>query len=143
MPKLIHEEETYKILGACFEVYKEQGCGFHEHVFQESLEIEFRLQGIPAIPKPKIKLEYKGHPLESTFETDFVCFGKVIVELKAVSKIIDEHQAQVLNYLKASKFKVGLLANFGHHPKLEHMRLMAADYWKQPAIETETASFTL
>ena len=126
---LIYEDETYQLLGACFEVYKENGCGFHEHVFQECLEIEFRLRSIPAIAKPKMKLEYKGQVLAATFEPDFVCYGKIIVELKAVSKLIEEHDAQVLNYLKASKFQVGILANFGHHPRLEHKRLIAADYW--------------
>ena len=126
---LIYEDETYQLLGACFEVYKEKGCGFHENVFQECLEIEFRLRSIPAIAKPKMKLEYKGQVLAATFDPDFVCYGKIIVELKAVSKLIEEHDAQVLNYLKASKFQVGILANFGHHPRLEHKRLIAADYW--------------
>ena len=127
---LIYEEETYQILGACFEVYKDKGCGFHENVFQECLEIEFRLRGISAIAKPKMQLEYKGHLLAATFEPDFVCFGKIIVELKAVSHLVEEHDSQVLNYLKASTFKLGLLANFGHHPRLEQKRLLAADYWK-------------
>ena len=95
---LIYEDETYQLLGACFEVYKEKGCGFHENVFQECLEIEFRLRSIPAIAKPKMKLEYKGQVLAATFEPDFVCYGKIIVELKAVSKLIEEHDAQVLNY---------------------------------------------
>ena len=129
---LIYEDETYQLLGACFEVYKEKGCGFHENVFQECLEIEFRLRSIPAIAKPKMKLEYKGQVLAATFDPDFVCYGKIIVELKAVSKLIEEHDAQVLNYLKASKFQVGILANFGHHPRLEHKRLVAADYWTPP-----------
>ena len=87
---LIYEDETYQILGACFEVYKEKGCGFHENVFQECLEIEFRLRGIPAIAKPKMKLEYKGQVLAATFEPDFICYGKIIVELKAVSKLSEE-----------------------------------------------------
>jgi GxxExxY protein len=132
---LIYEDETYQILGACFEVYKEKGCGFHEQVFQECLEIEFRLRNVPAISKPKLKLEYKGHALVSRFEPDFVCYGQIILELKAVSKIVEDHESQVLNYLKASTFKLGLLTNFGHHPRLEHKRYVASDHWR-PTVQT-------
>ncbi len=137
---LIYEDESYQILGACFEVYKEKGCGFNESVFQECLEIEFRLRNIPAIAKPKMSIEYKGHVLASTFEPDFVCFGKVIVELKALANLVSENDSQVLNYLKTSKFQLGLLVNFGHHPRLEHKRLVAADHWNfgnSSALTTE------
>ena len=129
MPEIIYKDESYQITGACFEVYKDKGCGFHEPVYQESLGIEFRLQGIPAISKPKLELEYKGHKLEQTFEPDYVCFGKIIVELKAVSHLTEDHQAQVMNYLKATGFKLGLLVNFGHHPRIEIMRIVADDRW--------------
>ena len=122
MNKLINEKETYAILGACFEVYKDKGCGFLEAVYQESLEIEFELQNLPAKPSVPISLTYKGRKLKKTYEADFICFDKVLVELKAVSKLTDEHRAQVQNYLHATGLRVGLLVNFGHFPKVEHER---------------------
>lgn len=121
---LIHEKETYDILGACFEVYKEKGCGFLEAVFQESLEIEFELRGIPARALVPMRLDYKGRPLRANYVADFICFDRVIVELKAVSKIADEHRAQIQNYLHATKLRVGLLVNFGHYPKVEYERFV-------------------
>jgi len=118
------EEETYQILGACFEVYNEKGCGFTEPIYQECLEIELGLKSIPFAAKEPIGLEYKGHRLTKTFEPDFVCFGTVIVEIKAVSKLCDNHRSQVLNYLNATGIQVALLVNFGHHPKLEYERMV-------------------
>ena len=112
--KLIYPEESYAIRGACFEVYKEKGCGFLESVYQESLEMEFGFQGIDFVPQPRLQLEYKGRKLRSEFVPDFVCFGKIIVELKAVSALTDEHRAQVHNYLKATGYKLGFLVNFGN-----------------------------
>src|ERR1700686_4435471 len=105
---LLFEEETYKILGACFEVYKEKGCGFLEAVYQECLEMEFTLQGILYLPQAELGLTYKGRPLKQKYKPDFVMFDKVILEIKAVSKLTDEHRAQVHNYLKATGLKVGL-----------------------------------
>ena len=124
MNKLINEKETYAILGACFEVYKEKGCGFLEAVYQESLEIEFELQGIPANALVPLSLTYKGRKLKKTYEADFICFDKVLVELKAVSALTDEHRAQVQNYLNATGLHVGLLVNFGLYPKVEHERFV-------------------
>jgi len=117
------KDETYRIIGACFEVYKEKGCGFLESVFQECLELELASQGIPFVVKPILQLEYKGRLLKSTFQPDLICFGSIIVELKAVSQICEEHRAQVLNYLAASRLSIALLVNFGHYPKLEFERL--------------------
>lgn len=124
MKELIYPEECYKIVGACFEVYKDKGCGFLESVFHECLEIEFGLQGIPFEPQRILKLQYKGRPLKQGFIADFVCFDKVVVEIKAVSHLADEHRAQVLNYLNATQFRLGLLVNFGHNPKLEWERFV-------------------
>lgn len=124
MKSLIHEEETYKILGACFEVYKEKGCGFLEAVYQESLEIELEPQGIPARALVPIPLSYKGRPRKKTYEADFICFDKVLIELKAVSALTDEHRAQMQNYLHATGHRVGLLVNLGHYPKVEHERFV-------------------
>ncbi|MCX6940576.1 MAG: GxxExxY protein [Verrucomicrobia bacterium] len=122
MSKLMLEKETYEILGACFEVYKEKGCGFLEAVYQECLEIEFELRGLPARALVPLPLTYKERLLKKKYEADFICFDTVLVELKAVSKITDEHRAQVQNYLNATGLRVGLLANFGHFPLVEHER---------------------
>ena len=116
------KNETYDILGACFEVYNDKGCGFLEPVYQECLEIELNLRNIPFQTQAYLQLEYKGHVLRKTYQPDFICFEKVIVEIKAVSSIVDEHRAQLLNYLNAARLPVGLLVNFGHHPKLEYER---------------------
>ena len=124
MVNLINETETYEILGACFEVYKTKGCGFLEAVFQECLEIEFQLRGIPARSQVPMGLESKGRPLRQGYVADFICFDRVIVELKAVSRLADEHRAQIQNYLHATGLKTGLLVNFGHYPKIEHERFV-------------------
>ena len=123
MSKLMLEKETYEILGACFEVYKEKGCGFLEAVYQECLEIEFELRGLPARALVPLPLTYKERLLKKKYEADFICFDTVLVELKAVSKITDEHRAQVQNYLNATGLRVGLLVNFGHFPLVEHERV--------------------
>ena len=122
MSKLMLEKETYEILGACFEVYKEKGCGFLEAVYQECLEIEFELRGLPARALVPLPLTYKERLLKKNYEADFICFDTVLVELKAVSKITDEHRAQVQNYLNATGLRVGLLVNFGYFPLVEHER---------------------
>ena len=121
---LVHGDETYQIISACFEVYKDKGCGFIEQVYQECLEIELELCGVPFVAQIPLKLTYKGWLLKQTYKPDLICFDKVIVELKAVSKIVDEHRAQILNYLNATGIRVGLLINFGHYPKLEHERMI-------------------
>ena len=121
---LLYEEETYKVLGACFEVYKDKGCGFLEAVYQECLDIELSLQSIPFEIQPSVSLSYKGHALRQTYIPDLICFQKIVVEIKAVSSLDDTHRAQLHNYLKASGHRVGLLVNFGHHPKIEHERII-------------------
>jgi GxxExxY protein len=124
MSDIIYREESYRIMGACFEVYKEKGCGFLEAVYQECLAMEFADQGIPFGAQQKLALTYKGRPLKQTYEPDFICFDKIVVEIKAVSVLADEHRAQVHNYLRATKHRLGLLINFGHHPKLESERIV-------------------
>ena len=124
MPEFIHGKETHALLGACFEVYTEKGCGFLEAVFQECLEFELGDRGIPFLAQPPLGLTYKGRPLKQTYQPDFVCFNTVILEIKAVSKLTDEHRAQVHNYLKATGHKLGLLVNFGHYPKVEWERIV-------------------
>lgn len=124
MSKLIYEEESYRIIGACFEVYKEKGCGFLEPVYQECLEIELGLQRIPFVALKPLALSYKGCPLKQRYVADFICFEKIIVELKAVAGLADEHRAQVLNYLHATGLRLGLLVNLGHYPKVEFERIV-------------------
>lgn len=124
MPEFIHGEETRALLGACFEVYREKGCGFLEAVFQECLELELRAQVIPFRRQPLLPLEYKGSLLRQSYQPDFVCFDKVILEIKSVAKLAAAHRAQVHNYLRATGLRVGLLVNFGHHPLIEHERIV-------------------
>jgi GxxExxY protein len=111
-------------MGACFEVYREKGCGFLEGVFQEYLELELSDQQIPFEVQPRLGLMYKGRLLKQTYSPDFVCFGKIIVELKATKALADEHRAQVHNDLRATGHRLGLLVNFGHYPKLEWERIV-------------------
>ena len=122
--ELLFKNESYKIVEACFEVYKEKGNGFLEAVYQECLVLEFMKQSISHIEKPCLRLEYKGRRLKQTYEPDFLCFDEIIVEIKAVKQLADEHRAQTINYLKATGKQLGLLVNFGHYPKLEHERFV-------------------
>ena len=124
MTNLKFEEESYRIRGAVFEVYREMGCGFLEAVYQECLEKEFRKQEIPFTAQRELILHYKGDRLEQTYKPDFICFERIIVELKAVKELGNEHRAQVHNYLKAAGYELGLLANFGHYPKVEIERIV-------------------
>ena len=124
MTELIYKEESYAILGACFNVYKTMGCGFLESVYQECLEIEFEYQGIPFSSQKELKLTYRDKELKQTYRPDFICFDKIIIELKAISKLVKGYEAQVINYLNATGLKLGLLVNFGHYPKLEYKRIV-------------------
>jgi GxxExxY protein len=124
MAELIYKDESFKIMGACFEVYNELGCGFLEPVYQECLEIELATQEIPFRAQMELKLRYKDHLLKQVYEPDFVCWEKVIVEIKAVSELADIHRAQLQNYLKATGHRLGLLVNFGNYPKLEWERIV-------------------
>lgn len=128
--ELIYKDECYAIIGACFNVYKDKGCGFLEPVYQECMEIELAHQNIPFVVKRKLPLSYRGHPLKQHYEPDFICYEKIIVELKAVTLLTDEHRAQVINYLKATGYRLGLLINFGHYPRLEWERLANTNQFK-------------
>lgn len=124
MSDILLKEESYQIMGACFEVYKEKGCGFVEPVYQECLEIEFELQNLPAVAQRQLPLDYKGRRLTQIYIPDFICFDQIILEIKAVTQLCDEHRAQVHNYLKATGYRLGLLVNFGHYPKVEWERIV-------------------
>lgn len=122
--KILFKDEVYAIQGAIFDVYREMGCGFLEAVYQECLEKELRQRKIPFASQQALYLVYKGQPLEQRYKPDLICFDKIIVELKAVSKLAHEHKAQLFNYLKASNLRLGLLVNFGHYPKAQIERII-------------------
>ena len=132
MAEVLFKAESYSILGACLAVYREQGCGFLEAVYQECLAIEFQAQGIPFVEQRLLTLRYRGQTLEQTYKAYFVCHGGILLELRAISRLTDEHRAQVLNYLHATDLTLGLLLNFGHHPKLEHERLALSRTVSEP-----------
>lgn len=140
MKEIILREESFAIVGSCFNVYNDKGCGFLEPVYQECLAIEFEFQKIPTIPKPSLSLSYRERILTQTYQPDFVCFQKIIVELKAVSALADEHRAQVLNYLNATGFELGLLVNFGHYPKLEWERIVRTAQTKPKEVNLSDVS---
>ncbi len=124
MSNIVYRLESYEIMGACFEVYKEEGSGFLESVYQECLEIEFADRKIPYRAQPELNLSYKSRPLKSKFKPDFISYEKIVIELKAATALTDEHRAQVQNQLRATGMKLGLLINFGHYPKLEYERIV-------------------
>lgn len=117
-----HDQDGYALIGACFEVHKEMGNGYLEDVYQESLELELTDRGIPFVAQPKLPIFYKGRKLRKNYEADLLVFDKIIVEIKAVKALLPEHEAQLLNYLKATGRKVGYLVNFAAFPKLDWRR---------------------
>ena len=121
---IIYKEESFIVVGAAFKVYNVLGHGFLEAVYQEALAIEFQRQGIPYEREKKLKIQYDGVELNQTYKADFVCFGKIIVELKTVSALDDAHRSQVYNYLHATGYKLGLLLNFGNSDELEKERIV-------------------
>lgn len=121
---LIYSEHSYKINGAAFHVYNTLGHGFLEAVYQEALEIEFKKRNIPYEREKELKIVYDGIELKQTYKADFVCYDKIIVELKAVSDLDDTHRSQVYNYLRATGYKLGLLYNFGCSLELEKERIV-------------------
>jgi GxxExxY protein len=113
MAELIFKEEVYAIVGAAMEVHRENGFGFSEPVYQECLEIELASRNIPFVPQKEMPIFYKGKQIKKTYIADFIAYGKIIVELKALDKLTSREEAQVINYLKVSKLEVGVLINFG------------------------------
>lgn len=121
--EFIFKEECYKIIGAAMEVHKALGRGFLEPVYHEALKIEFEQEGIPWSDEVLLDIKYKGRILTKKYLADFICYGSIIIELKAVDKLIPEHVAQVVNYLKATEMNLGLLINFGHN-SLQYKRVI-------------------
>lgn len=119
----IFKEESYAIIGCCMEVHRELGHGFLEAVYQEALEMEFDMQGVPHEREKKLNLQYKGKPLKKKYYADFVCFNEIIVEVKAIESLAPDHIGQVLNYLKGTGFRLGLLINFGTQ-SLQYKRII-------------------
>ena len=109
----VYKEKSYSIVGACMEVHRQMGSGFLEAVYQECLALEFTKRQIPFQPQRRLELSYKGRPLLAKYVPDFVCFDVIILEIKGIRELTDYHRAQVLNYLKATQRKLGLLINFG------------------------------
>lgn len=120
---ILFKDESYAIQGAVFEVYKELGPGFLEAVYQECLQHELHSRNVPFVAQQELAIHYKGRKINHVYKPDLICFGKIIVEIKAVSELRPEHQAQTLNYLKATSTHLGLLVNFGSHPKATIKRL--------------------
>ena len=119
---LLYKKEVYTIIGAAIEVHKELGPGFLESVYEEAMVYESNEREIPHETQVKIPVYYKGHKLNKEFIADYVGFGKIIVEFKCIPKLTKVEEAQIINYLKATRIKVGLLINFGSHGKLEWKR---------------------
>ena len=123
MTELLYKNEVYQIIGAAMEVHRELGPGFLEPVYQEAFELELIHQSIPYIREQPLSIFYKGIKLKRTYSADFLCFDQIIVELKALSQLNGEHESQLINYLKATKLRVGILINFGAK-SLEYKRMI-------------------
>ena len=120
---LLFKNESYAIIGAAMEVHRTLGNGFLESVYQESLGLEFNKRKIPFSREKILELFYKGDKLSKYFVADFICFEKIVLELKSVSGLTNEHEAQVFNYLKATQMNLALLINFGAN-SLQYKRIV-------------------
>ena len=128
MAEIVLKREAFLIIGACFEVHNHTGNGFLEAVYHECMELEFSDRGIPFQSKAPLRLTYKNHQLQQTYIPDFTCFDKIIIEIKAVREIENSHRAQILNYLRATNYPLGILINFGSHPNLKYERFINIQY---------------
>jgi GxxExxY protein len=122
--QILFKDECYRIMGACMAVYNDKGSGFLEGVYQDCLEIELAYQAIPFEAQKPLEISYRGQPIKHSYFPDLICYRNIIVELKAVKEIADEHRAQVFNYLKATGLKLGILVNFGSDQKLQWERII-------------------
>ena len=122
MTDLLYKDEVYAIVGAAMEVYNDLGPGFLENVYQEAMEIELKHRRIPFQAKKSISIRYREFLLSKKYEPDFVCFNQVIVELKALDRLSRSEECQLLNYMRATSNRVGVLINFGSSPRLEWKR---------------------
>jgi GxxExxY protein len=131
--EFVFRDEGYQLLGACFEVYNVLGFGLAEELYQEAVEIELQLRGISNVSRPKLTCIYKDRQLRKTYFPDFVVFGSVVVELKAVRQLEEEHYGQILNYLRITQHPVGYLVNFGKRGGLDYKRFLLSEFVKVTA----------
>jgi GxxExxY protein len=129
----IYKREGYELMGAAFEVYNHRGYGLAEEIYQECLEIEMELRGIPFRPKTEIKCFYKGRELNKRYVPDLFVFSCLVVELKAVAELLPEHEAQLINYMRLARQPIGYLINFGHKNTLEWKRFILSEFIPQHA----------
>ncbi len=127
------KEEGYKLMGAAFEVYNQLGCGMAEEVYQQCLEIELHLRGIPFRSKHELRLIYKDHQIETVYKPDLFVYEGIVVELKAVTELASDHEAQIFNYMRIARQPVGYLLNFGHKGELQWKRFVLSDLHPTPA----------
>jgi GxxExxY protein len=126
------EQEGYDFMAAAFEVYNEIGYGMAEEIYQQSLEIELSLRGILFLTKQELEVYYKQHMLKTRYKPDLLVFGGIIVELKAVTELSEDHEAQLFNYMRVSRMAVGYLVNFGRKGALEWRRFVLSDLHEKP-----------
>ena len=122
--QILYKEECYVIQGAIYEVYREMGCGFLEAVYQECLQKELSKCQIPYVAQQELGLTYKGEKLQQVYRPDLICYGKIVVELKAVKEITQADKAQTFNYLKVTDLHLGLIVNFGHYARVQIERII-------------------
>ena len=128
------QQEGYDLMAAAFEVYNEIGYGMAEEIYQQSLEIELSLRKIPFLTKQELEVFYKGHKLTTCYIPDLLVFGGIVVELKAVTELSPEHEAQLFNYMRVSRLAVGYLLNFGHKGSLQWKRFILSDLHKKQTL---------
>jgi GxxExxY protein len=134
---LLLKDEVYAVVGAAIEVHREMGCGFFEAAYQEAMELEMAERGIPYLPQQLLKIRYKRWVLKKEYVADFICFGGLLIEIKALDRLTSKEEAQVLNYLKATGFEVAVLINFGAHGRLEWKRLVRTQHGVIDPDETD------
>ena len=135
MNREIYQAESYEFMGAAFEVYNDRGYGMVEEIYQESLEIELELRGILFQSKPELRCHYKGRELKKRYVPDLFASGCLVVELKAVTQLNTEHEAQLFNYLRITRQPVGYLVNFGHKDTLEWKRLIFSEFLSPSSVQ--------
>ncbi len=128
MKREYFQDEGYKLMGAAFEVYNDRGYGMAEEIYQESLEMELELRSIPYHAKSELCCFYKGRQLKKRYIPDLVIFNCLVVEIKAVTQLTSEHEAQLINYLRLTRQPVGYLVSFGYKDTLEWKRLIFSEF---------------
>jgi GxxExxY protein len=131
----VFQQEGYDFMAAAFEVYNEIGYGMAEEIYQQSLEIELSLRKISFLTKQELEVYYKGRKLTTRYKPDLLVFGGIVVELKAVTELSPDHEAQLFNYMRVSRLAVGYLLNFGHKGSLQWKRFILSDLHKKLADE--------